>query len=99
MSLLDLFRRPRRPAASAATAKERLQIVLAHERAGRDSPDYLPLLKRDILAAVEKYTSVDMSKVEVRIQRGIDVSSLEVNVELPGSRPTPRIGNAQPATT
>ena len=99
MSLLDLLRRPRRPAASAATAKERLQIVLAHERAGRDSPDYLPLLKSDILAAIEKYTSVDLSKVEVRIQRGIDVSSLEVNVELPGSRPAPRIGNAQPATT
>ena len=99
MSLFDLFRRPRRLTQSAATAKERLQIVLAHERASRDSPDYLPLLKRDILASIEKYTSVDLSKVEVRIQRGIEVSSLEVNVELPSSRPTPPIGNAQPATT
>jgi cell division topological specificity factor len=50
MSVFDFFF-PRRPA-SASIAKERLQIVLAHERAGRDGPDFLPQLQRDLLAVI-----------------------------------------------
>ena len=54
MNLLGFLRRPK-PTNSAETAKERLQILLAHERQDRSSPEYLPLLQKDIVAAVLKY--------------------------------------------
>jgi cell division topological specificity factor len=80
MSLLDMFRRQ---PASAHQARERLQILLAHERAGRDSPDYLPQLQQELLAVVKKYVAVDDDKVQVQLDHNSDVSTLEVNVELP----------------
>lgn len=80
MSLLDFFRKQ---PASAPQARERLQILLAHERAGRDSPDYLPKLQRELLEVVKKYVAIDDDKVQVQLERGHDVSTLEVNVELP----------------
>ncbi len=80
MSLLDFFRKQ---PASAPQARERLQILLAHERAGRDSPDYLPKLQRELLEVVKKYVAIDDDKVQVQLERGDEVSTLEVNVELP----------------
>ena len=56
--MFGFFRRPRQ-ATSAQTAKERLQILLAHERTDRSSPDYLPLLQRDILDVIKRYVRVD----------------------------------------
>ncbi|MCW5774138.1 MAG: cell division topological specificity factor MinE [Rhodospirillaceae bacterium] len=82
MSLFGLFRR-KEPTA-AATAKDRLQIVLAHERADRNTPDFLPTLQNEILATIRKYVAVDIDKVAVRLQREKGRSILEVNVELPG---------------
>lgn len=82
MSLFDFLRAsPRRN--SAQTAKERLQLVLAHERAGRDAPDFLPELQKELLAVIGKYIAVDDEKVEVKFERGGAVSMLEVNIELP----------------
>lgn len=72
---------------SAATAKERLQILLAHDRAGSTGPDYLPLLQRDILEVVKRHVQVDSDAVDVRLERGDDISSLEINIDLPA--PTP----------
>ena len=80
MSLRTLFRRQ---PASAPQARERLQILLSHERAGRDSPDYLPALQNELLAVVKKYVAVADDQVQVQFDRGGDVSTLEVNVELP----------------
>lgn len=82
MSLFGFFRR-KEPSA-AATAKDRLQIVLAHERADRNAPDFLPNLQNEILATIRKYVAVDIDKVAVRLQREKGRSILEVNVELPG---------------
>lgn len=82
MSIFDFFRAPRRPTA-AATAKERLQLVLAHERADRNSPDFLPALQRELLAVIKKYVTIDEEKVLVRLEREGGYSMLEVNVELP----------------
>lgn len=76
-----------KPESSAHQAKERLQIVMAHERAGRDGPDYLPLLQQELLAVIAKYVDVDQNKVEVKLDRGNDFSTLEVNIELPSGRP------------
>ena len=86
MNLFDIFRRERRT--SADTAKERLQILLAHERVDTTGPDYLPLLQKEILEVVKKYfpVQVEGDRVEVKLERGADVSTLEVNIELPGAR-------------
>jgi cell division topological specificity factor len=88
MSLMDLFRAPRR-ATLAATAKERLQIVLAHERADRHSPDFLPRLQNELLAVIKKYVAIDDDKVAIKLERETSRSLLEVNVELPAAAIAP----------
>ncbi len=86
MNLFDFFRRQRRT--PAQTAKERLQILLAHERIDTSGPDYLPVLQKEILEVVRKYIPLDVDgdRVEVKLERGSDVSTLEVNIELPGAK-------------
>ncbi len=76
---------PRR-ASSAQTAKERLQILLAHERGTGTGPDYLPALQRDILEVIRRHVPVEQDAVEIRMERGREVSSLEINIELPAPR-------------
>ena len=58
MSLLDFFLRPRKEN-TARVAKERLQIIVAHERSTRGGPDYLPQLKQDLLDVIRKYVQID----------------------------------------
>lgn len=76
--------RPRK-ANTAHTAKERLQILLAHERIDNSSPDYLPLLQRDILEVIRRHMKIDGDSVEIKLERGQEISSLEINIELPGA--------------
>jgi cell division topological specificity factor len=84
MSWLDFFRGQRKPeASSAAAAKERLQIVLAHERIGRTREDFLPKLQQELVAVVARYVSIDASKVNVNLDRGGDMSTLAIEIELP----------------
>jgi cell division topological specificity factor len=85
MKLFDYFVRPKAPS-SAQTAKDRLQILLAHERQDRSQPEYLPLMQKDILDVIRKYIEVASDKVEVRLQRGDRMSTLEIGIELPGPR-------------
>ena len=84
MSMFRLFAsRPVAPA-TAPIARERLQILLAHERGRRgQKPDLLLLLREEILAVVSRHVALDPDKVMVRMERGRDVSTLEVDVELP----------------
>lgn len=84
MSMLGFFRRPRQ-ANSADTAKERLQILLSHERTDRSSPEYLPLLQRDILEVIERYMRVSGDSVDIKLERGDELSTLEINIEIPGA--------------
>lgn len=71
---------------SAQTAKERLQIMLAHEKVGNStSPDFLPMLQRDILEVVRRHLEIGLDDVEVKMERSDDLSSLEINIELPGT--------------
>jgi cell division topological specificity factor len=83
MSLFN-FARKKQPK-SAHTAKNRLQILLAHERSdgGSAETDYLPMLQRDIVAAIRKHIPIGNDDVEVRMERGDQMSSLEINIELP----------------
>ena len=90
MSFLQRLFAPRKPTASVA--KERLQIVLQHERAGRAAPDFLPLLQREVLAVVGKYLDVSEDMIKVHLEKlGETTSVLEINVELDKAkiRPTP----------
>ena len=84
MSMFSFFRRPPR-ASSAQTARDRLQILLAHERTGRSGPDVLPLLQRDIMEVIERHMHVGSDSVDIKIERGDDLSTLEINIELPGA--------------
>ncbi|OGT68787.1 MAG: cell division topological specificity factor MinE [Gammaproteobacteria bacterium RIFCSPHIGHO2_12_FULL_45_9] len=69
---------------SANIAKDRLQIIIAQERTeATNRPDYLPLLRQEILAVVAKYIHVDMSQVSVDFHRKDNNSVLELNVLLP----------------
>jgi cell division topological specificity factor len=84
MSMFRLFSSSRPEPATAPIARERLQILLAHERGMRgQQPDLLLLLREEILAAVSRHVVLDPDKVIVRMERGKDISTLEVDVELP----------------
>lgn len=83
MGLLDsIFRTP--PSKSAALAKERLQIIVTHERdKRRNSPDYLPTLKKELLEVVRKYVPIDQSQIKVHLDREDGCEILELNITLP----------------
>ena len=83
MSLLDFFRASKRAKPTADLARDRLQIVLAHERISRDGEDFLPRLEKEILAVVARYVDVERDKAIVKLDRGSDVSTLEIEIELP----------------
>jgi cell division topological specificity factor len=69
--------------ASAPVARERLQILLAHERGLCGQPDLLSILREEILAVVSRHVVLDPDKVIVRMDRGKNVSTLEVDIEVP----------------
>jgi cell division topological specificity factor len=81
MSILDFFRS--RPKNTAAVAKERLRIIVAQERAQQGRPDYLPLLRREILEVIKKYVNVDPEAVDIHVERDGDSEVLELSVALP----------------
>lgn len=68
---------------TAATAKERLQIIISHERIQRNSLDYLPRLKEDILKVLSKYFTVSHDCLSVNVERMGDNTILELNVTMP----------------
>jgi cell division topological specificity factor len=74
-----------RKATTAQTAKERLQILLAHERGAGAGPDWLPQLQREIMELVARHVQIDQDAVDVRMERGKEFSSIEINIELPNA--------------
>ncbi|SQD77291.1 cell division topological specificity factor MinE [Moritella yayanosii] len=83
MALLDYFRSSKPDASSANLAKDRLQIIIAHERSLRDNtPDYLPQLKHDILEVIKKYVAITSDQVHVKLDQKDNLSVLELNVTL-----------------
>lgn len=81
MALLDYLLRKRKKTANVA--KERLQIILAREHADRSGPDYLPQMKKDILAVVGKYVHIDYDKIQVNVENDGNMEILELNITLP----------------
>ena len=70
---------------TASVAKERLQIILAHERSslGGKRPDYLPELQRELIAVISKYVSIKAEDIKVHLEKHDDLEVLEVKIELP----------------
>ena len=84
MSLLSLLLGEKKKA-TANLAKERLQIILAHERTGRGGgrPDYLPALQRELVAVISKYISINADDIKVHLERQDNFDVLEVKIEMP----------------
>ena len=80
MNLWMLFRRNN----SAPVARERLQVLLAHERAFVGKSDLLSILQDEIIAVITKHVAIDREKVQIKLDRGASVSTLEIDVEVPG---------------
>jgi cell division topological specificity factor len=80
MRLLDLLFPERRN--SAVIAKDRLKIVLAHERASRDAPEFLSALQKDLLDVVGRYVEIRDDTLRVNVGKSADTSLLEINVEI-----------------
>jgi cell division topological specificity factor len=81
MRFLNLFRRRR----SAPVARERLQILLSYERAARGQADVLSVLWEEILSAISKHVTVERDNVQIRMDRGQSVSTIEIDVAIPHS--------------
>jgi cell division topological specificity factor len=73
---------------SAGVARERLQILLAHERSSIGQPDLLTTLREEILAVIARHLTLDPEKVQVKLDRGGNVSTLEVDIEIPNNSTT-----------
>jgi cell division topological specificity factor len=81
MSIFGLFGRR----ASAPVARERLQILLAYERAARGQVDLVAILREEILAVIARHVSVDHDNIQIKMDRGDTVSTLEIDIEIPNS--------------
>ncbi len=95
MRLLDLLFPERRN--SAFIAKDRLKIVLAHERATHDAPDFLPALQKELIEVVGRYVEIRSDMLHVNVGRSGDTSLLEINVEIDGAKVKPVKNGAVPA--
>lgn len=93
MNPFSLFRR-----GTAPVARERLQILLAHERNARSQPDLLGVLREEILALVSRHVSFDPDKVQIKLDRGKSVSTLAVDIEIPNPFDTAQAGRNAPPT-
>jgi cell division topological specificity factor len=83
MSFLSFFIGEKKKTASVA--KERLQIILAHERSNLndEEPDYLPALQKELVAVISKYIKINPDDIKVQLERQDNLEVLEVKIELP----------------
>src|SRR5450631_2808612 len=81
MKILNFFRRP--STTTAPVARERLQILLAHERAVSGKSDLIAILQEEIMAVIAKHFPVEQEGIKIKMERGEAVSTLEVEVEIP----------------
>lgn len=89
MNIFNLFVRR----TTAPVARERLQILLAHERGGTTcNSDLIALLQKEVLAVIAKHIDIDPDKVQIKMERREEVSLLEIDLEIP--TPNPRGGKS-----
>ena len=87
MRLFELLFPERRN--SAAVARDRLKIVLAHERASRNAPEFLPALQKELLDVIGRYVEINSDMLRVNLGRSGDTSLLEINVEIDAAKVKP----------
>ncbi|ESR24562.1 cell division topological specificity factor MinE [Lutibaculum baratangense] len=80
MKILDFLMRR----SSAPVARDRLQILLAHERSGTGNAELINQLREEVLAVIAKHVSVDPEKVQIKMDRGSPISTLELEIEISG---------------
>jgi cell division topological specificity factor len=80
MTLFDLFMRR---GSSAPVARERLQVLLAYERKNRGQPDLVAILREEIMAVIAKHVQVGQDDVQIAMDRGDTMSTLEIDVQIP----------------
>jgi len=90
MGIFDFLRA--RQKNTSTIARERLRIIVAQERSQRGAPDYLPLLRRELLEVIRKYVNVDQEAVDVHVERDGDHDVLELSVALPERAATGAVG-------
>ena len=79
MNLLEIFRKR----TTAPVARERLQVLLSHERSVIGKSDLMAVLQEEILAVIAKHIHVEREAVQIKMDRGANVSMLEIDVEVP----------------
>ena len=82
---------------TAPVARERLQILLAHERASLGSSDLLAILRDELLATIARHIEFDPEKLTVKLERAGSVSTLEIDVEVPSEKIVSQARRAAPA--
>ena len=92
MNLLGLFRRRH----SAPVARERLQVLLAHERAFVGKSDLLTVLQEEIIAVIAKHVAIERERVQIKLDRGDPISILEIDVEVPSAAAIAATRKARP---
>lgn len=86
MGMFD-FLKPRRD--TAGTAKSRLQVIIAQQRAGgnESGPDYLPLLREELMAVIKKYVEgIGDDAVKVNVEKAGEFDVLDIKVDLPDAK-------------
>jgi len=81
MGILDFLKR--KPEATATVARERLRIIVAQERSSRGAPDYLPMMRNELLEVIKKYVHVDLDAININFERDSGHEILELSVTLP----------------
>lgn len=82
MNWLNLFKL-KQPKSSAATAKERLIVVVANQRSRAGGAEFMPRLRQELLSVIRKYVKVDDDAIRMAIERDGDLEVLELNIVLP----------------
>ena len=82
MSIFNYFLKKEKMG-SALVAKERLQIIVVHERNKRQQPDYLPRMQQEIMDVIRKYVNINEDQVSVHLENNDNFSVLELNITLP----------------
>ncbi len=86
-ALLDFFLGSRK--SSAETARDRLQIVIAHSRQERNAPSYLPQLKQELLEVIRRYVPVDQKDISISLEKSDGCEVMELNITLPPVKRAP----------
>ena len=97
MGILDFLKR--KPEATASVARERLRIIVAQERSTRGAPDYLPMMRNELLEVIKKYVHVDLEAININFERDSGHEILELSVTLPEGKRTAKDENKGEAKT